>query len=504
MPSAEATVDRGGCRTRRRCPAFRRRAAARATSRRCGAQSLPLLAGVRRFDARRGVTQVDSAGDRAAGRAGAARRDGIAIDGEPGGLSRPARRVPAGRHARRSPPERHARTGRTARTTTLPRHESSDPATALLLVPACRWRSHRAADAGAEARGARGVPDADDRDDHAVLAACARSTSSRPPQAPSPQPRRNRSRTRNRNRSAAVAAVAAHDDTAGSAHRAESAPTQAEQDYDAIYGSQQDTTRSPIRPCPRRRELPAAYDPWEKLNRTRACASTTWSTAASPSRWRKPTSRWCRARCGWASATSSATSASRLSAVNSLLQGKPKAGCAGAGPVRAQHHARRGRAVRPGHAMRTCPTTARTSARRSACGAGSVRATWNCRCSARARCATCSAWSAMRRCRRCAASRTTRPAYFLQGLQLVDVRTQLLAVDSMREGATDDYALVRDAWMQRRNYQIFGDRTPQAGPTRACRDYLRDDDGRPQRAGRRDAAACRRTAADDAACRRAP
>ena len=47
---------------------------------------------------------------------------------------------------------------------------------------------------------------------------------------------------------------------------------------------------------------------------------------------------------------------------------------------------------------------------------------------------------------------------FLQGLQLVDVRTQLLAVDRMREGATDDYALVRDAWMQRRQYQIFGER----------------------------------------------
>ena len=46
---------------------------------------------------------------------------------------------------------------------------------------------------------------------------------------------------------------------------------------------------------------------------------------------------------------------------------------------------------------------------------------------------------------------------FLQGLQLVNVRTQLLSVDRMREGAADDYALVRDAWLQRRNYQISGD-----------------------------------------------
>src|SRR3546814_12903192 len=49
---------------------------------------------------------------------------------------------------------------------------------------------------------------------------------------------------------------------------------------------------------------------------------------------------------------------------------------------------------------------------------------------------------------------------FLQGLQLVDVRTQLFAVDSMRAGAVDDYALVRAARLTRRNYQISGDRDP--------------------------------------------
>lgn len=42
----------------------------------------------------------------------------------------------------------------------------------------------------------------------------------------------------------------------------------------------------------------------------------------------------------------------------------------------------------------------------------------------------------------------------LQGLQLLDVRTQLMSVDSMLEGAPDEYALLRDAWLQRRNYQI--------------------------------------------------
>jgi len=59
-------------------------------------------------------------------------------------------------------------------------------------------------------------------------------------------------------------------------------------------------------------------------------------------------------------------------------------------------------------------------------------------------------------------------------LQLVDVRAQLLATDSFREGAEDDYALVRDAWMQRRDYQIFGDRM-NADDASGLPDYLQDD-----------------------------
>ncbi len=62
----------------------------------------------------------------------------------------------------------------------------------------------------------------------------------------------------------------------------------------------------------------------------------------------------------------------------------------------------------------------------------------------------------------------------LQGLQLVDVRSQLLATDSFREGAEDDYTLVRDAWMQRRNYQIWGDRM-NGDQTDTLPDYLQDD-----------------------------
>ena len=66
--------------------------------------------------------------------------------------------------------------------------------------------------------------------------------------------------------------------------------------------------------------------------------------------------------------------------------------------------------------------------------------------------------------------------YFLQGLQLVDVRTQLFAVDAMREGAADEYALVRDAWLQRRNYQIQSDRRQQDDD---LPDYLLDDESNP-------------------------
>jgi phospholipid-binding lipoprotein MlaA len=70
-----------------------------------------------------------------------------------------------------------------------------------------------------------------------------------------------------------------------------------------------------------------------------------------------------------------------------------------------------------------------------------------------------------------------RVRVFLQGLQLVDVRTQLMAIDSFREGATDDYTLLRDSWMQRRLYQINGDK-PREGEE-ALPDYLKGDEDNP-------------------------
>jgi phospholipid-binding lipoprotein MlaA len=51
----------------------------------------------------------------------------------------------------------------------------------------------------------------------------------------------------------------------------------------------------------------------------------------------------------------------------------------------------------------------------------------------------------------------------LQGLQLVNTRSQLLAVDALRDQAVDEYALTRDAWLQRRNYQIQSDRRGNRG-----------------------------------------
>lgn len=71
-----------------------------------------------------------------------------------------------------------------------------------------------------------------------------------------------------------------------------------------------------------------------------------------------------------------------------------------------------------------------------------------------------------------------RTRWFLQGLQLVDVRTQLMAVDRMREGAADDYALVRDAWMQRRSWQIRDNRRHDDDEA-PLPDYLLDDETNP-------------------------
>lgn len=68
---------------------------------------------------------------------------------------------------------------------------------------------------------------------------------------------------------------------------------------------------------------------------------------------------------------------------------------------------------------------------------------------------------------------------FTQGLQLVDVRAQLLPLDALRDGATDEYALFRDGWSQRRNYQIFGDSKREKDQDNDLPDYLREEEDNP-------------------------
>jgi len=63
--------------------------------------------------------------------------------------------------------------------------------------------------------------------------------------------------------------------------------------------------------------------------------------------------------------------------------------------------------------------------------------------------------------------------YGLAALSLTDTRASLLSLDNLREGMPDDYTFVRDAWLQRRHYLIFGD-DPEL--KQALPDYLLDAD----------------------------
>ncbi len=58
----------------------------------------------------------------------------------------------------------------------------------------------------------------------------------------------------------------------------------------------------------------------------------------------------------------------------------------------------------------------------------------------------------------------------LTALNLVDMRTRLMAFDSLRGEASDDYLLVRDTWSQRRDFQIKKD----TGGDAPLPDYLKE------------------------------
>jgi len=65
---------------------------------------------------------------------------------------------------------------------------------------------------------------------------------------------------------------------------------------------------------------------------------------------------------------------------------------------------------------------------------------------------------------------------FLQGVQAVDLRARLLAIEAMGAGAVDEYALYRDIWLQRRNYQINQGRQRKAKqPDADLPSYLLED-----------------------------
>ena len=231
--------------------------------------------------------------------------------------------------------------------------------------------------------------------------------------------------------------------------------TQAEQDFDAIYGTgEEGQYNDPTLPTPA--QMPESYDPWEPFNRKMhgfnevvdkrvAKPLAKAYVAAVPRPVRLGVSNFF------------ANLAQPLSAINSLLQGKPK-----------QAGQALGRFVLNstlGLGGIFDPATAAKIPYRSE-DFGQTLGVWG--------------WDRSRYVELpLFGPRTVRDVFglvgdaplspirqveddparvFLQGLQLVDVRTQLFAVDSMREGATDDYALLRDAWLQRRNYQIFGDR----------------------------------------------
>lgn len=75
------------------------------------------------------------------------------------------------------------------------------------------------------------------------------------------------------------------------------------------------------------------------------------------------------------------------------------------------------------------------------------------------------------------ASQSLTGQVVLRTINVVDIRAQLLSTDALREGAVDDYRLLRDAWWQRRNYQIWGE---DAGPSSQLPDYLQTTPATPK------------------------
>jgi phospholipid-binding lipoprotein MlaA len=251
--------------------------------------------------------------------------------------------------------------------------------------------------------------------------------------------------------------------------------TQAEQDYDALYGATQDynAVADPTLPPPA--ELPISYDPWEKLNRkVHRFNNVVDRRIATPLAKAYVAVVPRPVRLGVGNFFNNL--GQPVSAVNSLLQGRPKLAAQALGRFLVNSTI--------GVVGIFDPAT-RVHLPNHSEDFGQTLGIWG--------------WERSRYVELpLFGPRTVRDVFgmvgdgpmaplrgieddkarvFLQGLQLVDVRTQLFAVDSMREGATDEYSLTRDAWMQRRRYQIFGDRQQQHDDS--LPDYLREDQDNP-------------------------
>lgn len=248
--------------------------------------------------------------------------------------------------------------------------------------------------------------------------------------------------------------------------------TDAERDFDALYGAQSqeyDPVADPTLPAPA--SLPTIYDPWERYNRKMHRFNNAVDRIIA-----KPLARaYVRVvprpvRLGVSNFFNNL--GQPVSAVNALLQGKPKQAAQSLGRFALNSTVGIGGIFDPASDAKL-PNRSEDF--------GQTLGIWG--------------WKRSRYLELpLFGPRTVRDAFGavgdaplsplrqverdriripIQGLQLVDVRAQLMPTDALREGAEDDYTLVRDSWMQRRDYQIFGDRMD--AEDQGLPDYLRDD-----------------------------
>lgn len=254
-------------------------------------------------------------------------------------------------------------------------------------------------------------------------------------------------------------------------------PTEAEQDFSAIYGTPEPEVYDPIADptLPEPAAMPTSYDPWEKYNRRMHRVNE-----AVDRRVAKPLARaYTRVvprpvRLGVSNFFNNL--GQPVSALNALLQGKPKQAGQSAGRFLLNTTLGIGGVFDPA-------TSAKIPNRSE--DFGQTLGVWGWK---RSRYVELPLFGprTLRDIVGMAGDAPLSPIrqieedkirVFLQGLQLVDVRAQLLSTDSFREGAADDYVLLRDAWLQRRNYQMFGDRD--SGEDASLPEYLQDEQSNP-------------------------